>query len=158
MLGLQTIHEQTAARIHRGYSLPVFDAAVRQLHALGAEVIVHLILGLPGESADEMISSARYVGQRAEGVKLHLLHILRGTPMAADYQAGLLQTLELADYINLLERCLAVLPPEVVIHRLTGDGAKRDLLAPLWSAGKKRVLNEIRRHFETDNLQQGSAL
>ena len=157
-LGLQTIHEQTAARIHRGYSLPVFDAAVRQLHALGAEVIVHLILGLPGESADEMISSARYVGQRAEGVKLHLLHILRGTPMAADYQAGLLQTLELADYINLLERCLAVLPPEVVIHRLTGDGAKRDLLAPLWSAGKKRVLNEIRRRFETDNLQQGSAL
>ena len=105
-----------------------------------------------------MISSARYVGQRAEGFKLHLLHILRGTQMAADYQAGLLQTLELADYINLLERCLAVLPPEVVIHRLTGDGAKRDLLAPLWSAGKKRVLNEIRRRFETDNLQQGSAL
>ena len=158
-LGLQTIHEATAARIRRGYPLFVFDEAVRDLHAIGVEVIVHLILGLPGETAADMEASARYVGRcGAEGVKLHLLHILRGTPMAVEYVAGRVRTLELDEYITLLERCLEVLPPEVVIHRLTGDAPKRDLIAPLWSADKKRVLNAIRQRFESDDLIQGSKL
>lgn len=158
-LGLQTIHEQTAQRIRRGYPLPVFDEAVRRLRAIGIEVIVHLILGLPGETAQDMEASARYVGQcGVQGVKLHLLHILQGTAMAEDYLAGRVPLPEPDAYITLLERCLAVLPPEIVIHRLTGDGAKRDLLAPLWSADKKRVLNEINRRFTADQLTQGSAL
>ena len=158
-LGLQTIHEATAARFRRGYPLSVFDEAVRDLHTIGIEVIVHLILGLPGETAADMEASARYVGRcGAEGVKLHLLHILRGTPMAAEYAAGRVRTLELDEYITLLERCLEVLPPEVVIHRLTGDAPKRDLIAPLWSADKKRVLNAIRQRFESDDLIQGSKL
>ncbi len=158
-LGLQTIHERTARRIRRGYDLLVFDAAVRDLHALGAEVIVHLILGLPGETPEDMAASARYVGAAgADGVKLHLLHILRGTELAQEYEEGRIRVLELDEYITILERCLSVLPPEVVIHRLTGDGAKRDLLAPLWSADKWRVLNEIWRRFAADGLTQGSAL
>lgn len=158
-LGLQTIHEATAARIRRGYPLSVFDEAMRDLHAIGVEVIVHLILGLPGETAADMAASSRYVGWcGAEGVKLHLLHILRGTPMAAEYAAGRVRTLEPDEYITFLERCLEVLPPEVVIHRLTGDAPKRDLIAPLWSADKKRVLNAIRQRFEADDLIQGSTL
>lgn len=158
-LGLQTMHEKTARRIRRGYDLLVFDEAVRNLHALGAEVIVHLILGLPGETPEDMAASARYVGAAgADGVKLHLLHILRGTALAQEYAAGNIRVLELEEYITILERCLSVLPPQTVIHRLTGDGAKRDLLAPLWSADKWRVLNEIRRRFAADGLMQGSAL
>ena len=93
-----------------------------------------------------------------DGVKLHLLHVLRGTDLAQEYQIGRAPVLELEDYITLLERCLRVLPPQVVIHRLTGDGAKRDLIAPLWSADKKRVLNRIQARFEEDDLIQGSAL
>ena len=147
-LGLQTIHESTAVRIRRGYPLSVFDEAVQNLHAIGIEVIVHLILGLPGESAEDMAASARYVGRcGAEGVKFHLLHILRGTPMAEDYAAGRIRVLTLEEYAGVLEQCLAVLPPKVVVHRLTGDGAKRDLIAPLWSADKKRVLNTLHRRL-----------
>ena len=106
-----------------------------------------------------MAQTSRYIGQAgADGVKLHLLHVLRNTDLAAEWQAGRVQTLELPEYIAALELCLRNLPPEVVIHRLTGDGAKRDLLSPLWSSDKKRVLNAIRRAFERDDLVQGSAL
>ena len=147
----------------RGMNVPIVlvDSYVKDaaFHTIGIEVIVHLILGLPGETAADMEASARYVGRcGAEGVKLHLLHILRGTPMAAEYAAGRVRTLELDEYITLLERCLEVLPPEAVIHRLTGDAPKRDLIAPLWSADKKRVLNAIRQRFESDDLIQGSKL
>lgn len=129
-LGLQTIHPQSAAYIRRGYDLPVFDGA-----------------------------TARYIGQSgAQGIKLHLLHVLRGTDLAADYAAGKFEVLTPEHYIDLLEQCLCVLPPEVVIHRLTGDGAKRDLIAPLWSADKKRVLNAIHAAFARDDLVQGSEL
>ena len=156
-LGLQTIHEETARYIRRGYALPVFDEAVRNLHAIGVEVIAHMILGLPGETPEMMAETARYLGMaKVDGVKLHLLHVLRGTDLAAAYEAGRIRTLALDEYISLLERCLSALPPEVVIHRLTGDGAKRDLLAPQWSADKKRVLNEISRRFAADGLIQGS--
>lgn len=158
-LGLQTIHPQSAAYIRRGYDLPVFDDAVKQLKQAGLETIVHQIIGLPGESDAQIIQTARYIGQSgADGIKLHLLHVLKGTDLALDYAAGKFETLTLEHYISLLERCLQVLPPEVVIHRLTGDGAKRDLIAPLWSADKKRVLNAIRTALIHDNLVQGSAL
>lgn len=158
-LGLQTIHPQSAAYIRRGYDLPVFDDAVKQLKQAGLETIVHQIIGLPGESDAQIIQTARYIGQSgSDGIKLHLLHVLRGTDLALDYAAGKFETLTLEHYISLLERCLQVLPPEVVIHRLTGDGARRDLIAPLWSADKKRVLNAIHTAFIRDNLVQGSAL
>lgn len=158
-LGLQTVHPQSAAYIRRGYDIPVFDDAVKQLKQAGLETIVHQIIGLPGESDAQIIQTAQYIGQSgADGIKLHLLHVLKGTDLALDYAAGKFETLTLEHYISLLERCLQVLPPEVVIHRLTGDGARRDLIAPLWSADKKRVLNAIRTAFIRDNLVQGSAL
>lgn len=158
-LGLQTIHEATAHYIRRGYPLSVFDDAVQKLHALEIEVIAHQILGLPGETAEMMAETTRHLGSvHVDGVKLHLLHILRGTDLAAEYEAGRVKPLELDAYIDILEQCLAVLPPDVVIHRLTGDGAKRDLIAPLWSADKKRVLSAIQTRFEQDEVIQGSAL
>ena len=158
-LGLQTIHPRSAAYIRRGYDLPVFDDAARRLRAAGLEVIVHQILGLPGETDAQMVQTARYIGQSGvQGIKLHLLHVLRGTDLAEDYAAGKFEVLTPEHYIDLLEQCLRVLPPETVIHRLTGDGAKRDLIAPLWSADKKRVLNAIHAAFARDDLTQGSAL
>ena len=158
-LGLQTIHEATAHYIRRGYPLSVFDDAVQKLHALEIEVIAHQILGLPGETAEMMAETTRHLGSvHVDGVKLHLLHVLRGTDLAREYADGRIQMLELDAYIDILEQCLAVLPPKVVIHRLTGDGAKRDLIAPLWSADKKRVLSAIQKRFEQDGVMQGSAL
>ena len=158
-LGLQTIHEASARYIRRGYPLSVFNDAVQALHERKIEVIAHQIIGLPGETAEMMAETTRHLGRLpVDGVKLHLLHVLRRTDLAQEYEAGRVKPLEQDEYITILERCLAVLPPEVVIHRLTGDGAKRDLIAPLWSAEKKRVLNAIRTRFEQDGVMQGSAL
>lgn len=156
-LGLQTIHPRTAEYIRRGYDLPVYDRAVSRLRTLGIEVVTHVILGLPGESREDMLETVRYVGRQGSGgIKLQLLHVLEGTDLAADYRAGRFSTLSMEEYIDLLEDCLSALPPDMVIHRLTGDGAKRDLLAPGWSADKKRVLNTIRQRFEQDDVYQGS--
>lgn len=158
-LGLQTIHPASAAYIRRGYALPVYDAAVEKLRALGITVVTHQILGLPGETLADMAETAQYIGQSgANGVKFHLLHVLRGTDLAADWQAGRVQTMTLEAYIDALEACIRQLPRDVVIHRLTGDGAKRDLLAPLWSGDKKRVLNAVHAAFLRDDVEQGSAL
>lgn len=158
-LGLQTVHEKTAAYLRRGYELPVFEAAVRALQAENIDVIAHMILGLPGETPDMTVETARYLGRLGvQGVKLHLLHVLQGTDLAADYAAGSFRTLEMEEYFDLLARCLRVLPKDVVIHRLTGDGAKRDLIAPVWSADKKRVLNAMQRYFASIGLEQGSDL
>ena len=158
-LGLQTIHDATARYIRRGYPLSVFDNAVRQLKALDIHVVAHMILGLPGETPDMMVRTARYIGQSgADGIKLHLLHVLSGTDLAEEYAAGKFETMTLDAYISVLEECLRVLPREMVIHRMTGDGAKRSLIAPMWSADKKRVLNAINRRFLSDDLEQGSAL
>ena len=158
-LGLQTVHPQSADYIRRGYDLPVYDRAVGQLKAAGITVVVHQILGLPGETEAMMAATARYIGASgADGVKFHLLHVLRGTDLAADWAAGRFVCLELEAYIAALEACLRNIPKDVVVHRLTGDGAKRDLLAPLWSGDKKRVLNAICRAFARDDLEQGSAL
>lgn len=156
-LGLQTIHPKSAQYIRRGYDLPVYDQAVRRLKDAGLEVITHVILGLPGETLEDMVATARYVGRSgADGIKLQLLHVLEGTDLAQEYRAGQVPILSQEDYIRILEACLAVLPPNMVIHRLTGDGAKKDLLAPLWSANKKQVLNAISTSFARDRVRQGS--
>lgn len=155
-LGLQTIHESTAAYIRRGYPLHVYDDAVRKLHCAGAEAVTHLILGLPGESADMMLESVRYAGRVTDGVKLQLLHVIDGTDLADEYRAGRFDVLSLEEYADILCRAIELLPPRVVIHRLTGDGAKRSLIAPAWSADKKRVLNYISRVMDEKDVRQGS--
>ena len=147
-LGLQTIHERTAERIHRGYRLPVFEKAVRDLKEIGVEVIVHVILGLPGESREEMLETVRYLGKMKpaiDGIKLQQLQILRGTQMAAEYEQDPFPIMTLEEYCSLICDCLRILPDEIVVHRLTGDGPKSLLLAPAWSADKKRVLNTMRK-------------
>ena len=158
-LGLQTIHPNSARYIRRGYDLEVYDRAVRQLKEAGIEVITHVILGLPGETREQMLQTVRYVGQSgADGIKLQLLHVLEGSDLAREWREGKVPVMELEDYVRLLEDCLAVLPPELVIHRLTGDGHKRDLLAPLWTGDKKRVLNTMKTMFARDGVRQGSQL
>ena len=148
-LGLQTIHEKSLRYIRSGFSLADFDAAMERLSAAGIPAVVHMILGLPHESRAEMIETARYIGRSgAAGIKLQLLHILEGTDLAKDYQAGNFECLSLSEYADLLADCLDALPEEIIIHRLTGDGAKKDLIAPLWSADKKRVLNTLRKRLE----------
>ena len=158
-LGLQTIHPETARYIRRGYDLCAYDQAVAHLRQRGIQVVTHQILGLPGETLEMMVETAQYIGTSgANGVKFHLLHVLRGTDLAEQWRQGKCPVLSLEDYIEELEACIRHLPRDVVIHRLTGDGAKRDLLAPLWSGDKKRVLNAISRAFLQDDLEQGSAL
>jgi radical SAM protein (TIGR01212 family) len=147
-LGLQTIHEETARRIRRGYELPVFEDAYRKLKENGLEVIVHVILGLPGESREDMLDTVRYLSSLAptlDGIKLQLLHILKGTELAREYEADPFPLFTLDSYSDLIVDCLKLLPPETVVHRLTGDGPKRLLIAPLWSSDKKRVLNTLSR-------------
>jgi len=158
-LGLQTIHPATAAYIRRGYDLPVYEQAVRELKRRNITVVTHQILGLPGESREDMRQTAEYIGRSgADGIKFHLLHVLRDTDLAAEWQAGRVPIMELEEYIAALEDCLRHIPRQMVVHRLTGDGAKRDLLSPLWSGDKKRVLNAIHAAFLRDDLEQGSAL
>ena len=150
-LGLQTIHEETARRIRRGYELPVFEDAYRRLKASGLEIIVHVILGLPGESRQDMLETVRYLSSLTptlDGIKLQLLHILKGTELACEYEANPFPLFTLDSYCDLIVDCLKRLPPETVVHRLTGDGPKRLLVAPLWSADKKRVLNTLSRKIQ----------
>ena len=143
-LGLQTVHPQTAEYIRRGYDLPVFDRAMEALGALGIHTVVHLILGLPGETREDMLASVRYAADKgAGGVKLQLLHVLEGTDLAADYRRGKFTCMELSDYAGLVADCIELLPESCVVHRFTGDGPKRILIAPLWSGDKKRVLNAV---------------
>jgi len=146
-LGLQTIHEETVAYIRRGYATPVYADAVRRLHEAGIEVVTHVIIGLPRETADMAVETTRYaVDAGTDGIKFHLLHVLKGTDLEKDYLAGKFRCLELEEYADILKACLAQLPPHVVVHRITGDGAKRNLVAPLWSGDKKRVLNYLEKH------------
>jgi len=143
-LGLQTIHPRSAEYIRRGYALKEFDRALDALKSLGIHTIVHLILGLPGESREDILESVRYVGAaRAGGVKLQLLHVLEGSDLAEDYRAGKFSCMGLDEYASLVADCIESLPPETVIHRFTGDGPKKILIAPLWSGDKKRVLNTV---------------
>ncbi len=155
-LGLQTIHEKTAAYIRRGYPLSCFDGAIRALHEAQIPVIAHVILGLPGETRKMMLQTIRHLNACGVwGVKLQLLHVLEGTDLAADYRAGLFQTLSLEDYLSILCDCIAALSPEIVIHRVTGDGPKRLLIAPLWSADKRNVLNLLHRRLRQNAIRQG---
>ena len=155
-LGLQTIHKQTSDYIRRCYELDVYNKAVKKLNEAGIEVITHIILGLPFETKQMMLESVKYAGERSSGIKLQLLHILKDTDLLSDYQNGLFKPLSMDEYIDILCDCIEILPKETVIHRLTGDGDKKLLVAPLWSADKKRVLNAINRAFRERNIVQGS--
>ena len=155
-LGLQTIHEKTASYIRRGYTLSRFDEAVKALHEADIPVIVHVILGLPGETREMMLQTIRYLNACGIwGIKLQLLHVLEGTDLAEDYRAGLFSVLSLDEYLSILCDCIAALSPDIVIHRLTGDGPKRLLIAPLWSADKRTVLNLLHRRMKQNAIRQG---
>jgi len=143
-LGLQTIHERTIRYIRRGYGNEIYLDAVRRLKEAGLEVVTHIILGLPGESAEMAAQTTRFaVAAGTDGVKFHLLHVLRGTDLHRDYEAGTFSCLSMEEYGRWLKSCVQELPQSVTVHRITGDGAKRDLIAPLWSGDKKRVLNYL---------------
>ena len=145
-LGLQTVHEKTARYIRRGYETDVYYDAVRRLKAAGIDVVTHIILGLPGETEEMMLQTTKSaVEAGTDGVKFHLLHVLRGTDLQKDYEAGKFACMSLEEYGDILKKCVAMLPENIVVHRITGDGAKKDLIAPLWSADKKRVLNYLHR-------------
>ncbi|HCK43499.1 MAG TPA: TIGR01212 family radical SAM protein [Ruminococcaceae bacterium] len=144
-LGLQTIHENTAQYIRRGYPLEVYDKAVDDLHKIGINVVTHLIIGLPGENEQDILQSVEYVCKKTDGIKLQLLHILEGTDLADEYRECKVDVLSLEEYTSIIKHCVEIIPDNVVIHRLTGDGAKKDLIAPLWSADKKHVLNTINK-------------
>lgn len=149
-LGLQTINEDTAKYIRRGYTLEVYDKAVADLHKIGINVVTHIILGLPNESKEDMLNSIKYASKVTDGIKLQLLHILKGTDLAKDYEQGKFEVLTLEQYTEIIKECVQIIPENVVIHRLTGDGAKKDLIAPLWSADKKTVLNTINRALKDE--------
>ena len=143
-LGLQTVHETSVEYIRRGYVNQIYFDAVRRLKAAGIEVVTHIILGLPGETPEMMAeTTSQAVAAGTDGVKFHLLHVLKGTDLEKDYLAGKFSCLTMEEYGSILKRCLDQIPARVVVHRITGDGAKRNLIAPLWSADKKRVLNYL---------------
>lgn len=148
-LGLQTIHEATVRYIRRGYATEVYYDAVKRLKAAGLDVVTHIILGLPGEGISMAVQTTKAaVSAGTDGVKFHLLHVLQNTDLAKDYAAGAFRCLELEEYARWLDCCLAVLPEHIVVHRITGDGAKQDLIAPSWSANKKQVLNFLNRNLK----------
>lgn len=155
-LGLQTIHEKTAVYIRRGYPLSCFEDAVRRLRSEDIEVIVHTILGLPGESTQDILNTMEYLNhQDIQGIKLQLLHVLRGTDLASDYEKGLFCTYERDEYISLVISCLEHLRPDMVIHRITGDGPKDLLIAPLWASRKREVLNLLHHQMKENHNYQG---
>ena len=148
-LGLQTIHERTAGYIRRGYPLSVYDKAVEELKKRGIEVITHVILGLPGETKQDMAETVRYVVDGGiKGIKLQLLHVLKGTDLEREYLEGRVKVMSEDEYIALVTDLIKMIPSDIVIHRMTGDGAKKDLIAPLWSADKKHVLNRLKQYLQ----------
>lgn len=156
-LGLQTVHSRTASYIRRGYELDVFDKAVADLKSIGINVVVHIILGLPGESREDMLESVSYVAHSgADGIKLQLLHLLKGTDLAAEYEKEPFHILTLDEYTELICDCIELLPPDMVVHRITGDGDKKLLIEPQWSGNKRLVLNTINKAPRERNVIQGS--
>lgn len=157
-LGLQTIHESTARYIRRGYPLSCFEDALSRLRREDIEVIVHTILGLPGESHEDILATMDHLSRMdIQGIKLQLLHVLRGTDLAADYGSGLFRTYEKEEYLSLLIDCLAHLREDIVIHRITGDGPKDLLIAPLWASRKREVLNLLHHRMKEEQAFQGSS-
>ena len=155
-LGLQTIHPRTAEYIRRGYPLEVFDKAVSDLRAAGIRVIVHVILFLPGETEEMMMETIDYLNRTdIQGIKLQLLHILRGTDLALDYEKSHFYVPDMETYIRVLGRCVARLRPDISIHRLTGDGPKDLLIAPLWTGAKRTVLNRFQQYLKENDIWQG---
>lgn len=155
-LGLQTIHPRTASYIRRCYDLPIFDQAVYELNSLGIETIVHVILGLPGETPQDMLATADFIAVLPiQGVKFQLLHVLEGTDLYSDYQLHPFHILTLEEYTDILIQCIERIPPHMVVHRITGDGPKQLLIAPEWSRRKKQVLNYINHCFKERNTWQG---
>ena len=158
-LGLQTIHERSAQYIRRGYRLDCFEQAVRELRSRELEVIVHTILGLPGESREDILETMHYLNKKdIQGIKLQLLHVLKGTDLAYDYLAGKVPVYEREEYLDLVISCLENLDPEIVIHRITGDGPKDLLLAPLWTGRKREVLNLLHHRMKEMDTWQGKQL
>lgn len=156
-LGLQTIHERTAKYIRRGYTLDIFEEAVRNLNRIGIRPIVHMIIGLPGENESMILETAKYLSHcNISGVKLQLLHVLKNTDLAQEYFNGSVDILSLTQYSEILGKIIKLLPPDCVIHRLTGDGPKNLLIAPLWSSNKKNVINTINRYLQENAIIQGS--
>lgn len=155
-LGLQTTKESSVKYIRRAYDTSVYVQTAKKLKQSGIEVITHIILGLPGETKEDMLNSVKFAGKYTDGIKLQLLHILKGTDLYTDYINGKLRALTLEEYVDILCDCINILPKNVVIHRLTGDGDKKLLVAPLWSGNKKNVLNTINKALEERNILQGS--
>ncbi|MBE6648016.1 MAG: TIGR01212 family radical SAM protein [Ruminococcaceae bacterium] len=156
-LGLQTIHESTAKYINRGYSLQEYEIAVKKLKNAGITVVTHMIIGLPFETKEMIVQTSRYIGELgSDGIKYHLLHVLSDTKLCDEYKKGVFDVLSMDEYIEILGECIKVIPPNVVIHRLTGDGDKKKLVAPLWSGNKKNVLNRINEAFEREGIIQGA--
>ena len=158
-LGLQTMHEKTAEYIRRGYPLSTYETAIQALTDMDIPYITHVILGLPGENEADMLATVRYVcGQQEKpfGIKLQLLHVLRGTDLYEDYAAGKFEVLSEDEYIELVIRCLEIIPDNIVIHRVTGDGPKNILVAPLWSGNKRHVLNTLHQKMKIEKREQGT--
>jgi hypothetical protein len=155
-LGLQTIHEQTARYINRGYNLNTFDIAVEKLNGINVDVIVHLIIGLPFETHQQIFESVKYVCSKPiSGIKLQLLHVLKNTPLYEEYLLNQFDILSMEEYTDIICHCINIIPSDIVIHRITGDGPKSLLAAPLWSADKKRVLNYMNKQMREKNVIQG---
>lgn len=155
-LGLQTIHNSTHARLNTHTTVETFDQTVANLHARNIPVIAHIILGLPGESKEMMLETVKHVSSLPiSGVKLQLLHVLKGTKLGIEYENSLFSLFEFEEYCDFVIDCLEILPPDMVVHRLTGDGPRRLLIAPLWSTDKKRVLNTIQKRLKERDTWQG---
>ncbi len=154
-LGLQTINENTAKLINRCYPLKVYDEAVKNLKSIGAEVVTHVILGLPGESEEQMLETVAYSSKVSDGIKLQLLHVLKDAKLYEMYQKEPFKIFSMEEYTELLCRCIEIIPKNVVIHRMTGDGDKRLLVEPMWSGNKKVVLNYINKVFLEKDIVQG---
>lgn len=155
-LGLQTINEATARYIRRGYTLDVFEDAVARLNASDIPVVVHVIVGLPGENINDNLACAKYLSHlNINGVKIQLLHVLKNTDLAEDYYSSKFKEMSLPEYVKTVVDMIEILPPRFVIHRITGDGPKNLLIAPMWSADKKNVLNHISQEFKNRDTYQG---
>lgn len=155
-LGLQTIHEDSAKYIRRCYTLDVYNNSVEKLHEAGIEVVTHVIIGLPYESEQMILETVKYVGELTDGIKLQLLHVIEETDLTYEYEKDKFDILTLEEYTDIICKCIELLPENVVIHRITGDGDKRSLIAPMWSADKKRVLNYMNNEFRRRSIVQGS--
>lgn len=158
-LGLQTSNEKTAQLINRCYPLKCYDEAAEKLHLQNIDVITHIIIGLPGETVDDIKATVNHTTlMKTDGIKLHLLYVLKNTALFDMYKNGEFKTLELEEYADILCELIPLIPEDTVIHRFTGDGDKKELVSPLWSADKKRTLNYINKIFKERNIIQGSLL